>query len=76
MRSAQDQIQLQQLRRLLLGSEQIDVSHDQLAFYAEGQNRRLVQSGNWLLVQPGTWIFSIRSSRFSLNSGRIRSGCG
>ncbi|MCH1940627.1 hypothetical protein [Holdemania massiliensis] len=57
MRSAQDQIQLQQLRRLLLGSEQIEVSHDQLAFYAEGQNRRLVQSGNWLLVQPGTWIF-------------------
>ena len=57
MRSAQDQIQLQQLRRLLLGSEQIAVSPDQLAFYAEGQNRRLVQSGNWLLVQPGTWIF-------------------
>ena len=34
MRSAQDQIQLQQLRRLLLGSEQIEVSHDQLTFYA------------------------------------------
>ena len=56
MRSAQDQIQLQQLRRLLLSSGEIEVSRDQLTFYAEGQNRRLVQSGNWLLVQPGTWI--------------------
>ena len=57
MRSAQDQIQLQQLRRLLLSSGEIEVSRDQLTFYAEGQNRRLVQSGNWLLVQPGTGIF-------------------
>ena len=57
MRSAQDQIQLQQLRRLLLGSGSIEVHDDHLTFDAEGQTRRLVQNGNWLLVQPGTWIF-------------------
>ena len=57
MRSAQDQIQLEQLRRLLLAGGPVEVGADQLSFYAEGQSRRLVQNGNWLLVQPGTWIF-------------------
>ena len=73
MRSDQDQIQLQQLRRLLLGSEQIEVSRDKLTFYAEGQNRRLVQSGNWLLAQPGTWIFfdQVISVQFELRQDQI-----
>ena len=73
MRSAQDQIQLQQLRRLLLGSGSIEVHDDQLTFDAEGQTRRLVQNGSWLLVQPGTWIFfdQVESVRFEQRQSQI-----
>ena len=73
MRSAQNQIQLQQLRRLLLSSGSIEVHGDQLTFDAEGQTRRLVQNGSWLLVQPGTWIFfdQVESVRFEQRQSQI-----
>lgn len=61
------------LRRLLLSSGSIEVHDDQLTFDAEGQTRRLVQNGSWLLVQPGTWIFfdQVESVRFEQRQSQI-----
>ncbi len=56
MRSTQDEIQLRQLRQVLMRSEQITVHPHALSFVLDQQERELCQSGQWLLIRPGTWI--------------------
>lgn len=66
MRQLQDQLQLRQLRRLLLRSQDLQVLNDQLTFKDQGEVRQLRISREWLLIQPGTWILAdeVQSVRF------------
>ena len=52
----QDLIGLQQLRRILLISYDMEVSSSHISFEYQGEKREIRFVNRWLLVQPGTLI--------------------
>lgn len=53
----QDELSYRQLREVLIQSEVLDVKFNQLDFIYQGKQMSCHQSGQWLLIEPGTWIF-------------------
>lgn len=55
--SVQDEIAIQQLRRVLVLSYDVEVNGNSLSFRYQGKERQLNYIHDKLMIQPGTWIF-------------------
>ena len=52
----QDELALQQLQRILMISYDIEAADRELRFTYQGQDRRLLQVNDHVIIQPGTLI--------------------
>lgn len=55
--TVQDEIAIQQLRRILALSYDLEVEGNGLTFRYQGKQRNLCFVNQKLVIQPGTWIF-------------------
>ncbi|MBR3356831.1 MAG: hypothetical protein IKG46_03290 [Solobacterium sp.] len=70
----QDELALQQLQRILMISYDIEAEERELRFTYQGQDRRLLQVNDHVILQPGTMIIfaDTEDAYFREEDGTVR----